>query len=372
MIKPFRIDIPQADLDDLNDRLRGTRWPKELPGIGWERGTDISYLKGLADYWLNEYDWRAQEAALNAYPQFTTEIEGENLHFMHIKSPVNDAFPLLLLHGWPGSIVEFTKVIGPLTEAGFELVIPSLPGFGLSGPVKSLGWHTGRVADAMKELMSRLGFERYGVQGGDWGAVIAPELGARDADHIVGVHVNAASVGFIPFGPVDDEVTAKLSEAEKARLAKLGWFMEEGNGYFQLMGTRPQSLAFGLADSPIGQLAWIAEKFKEWTNASSETPEDAVGRDHLLTNVMLYWLTDTANSSSQIYYENMHSGEWPRQSPVPTGVAVFAEDVSQRFAAEQLYNIVHWSEFDAGGHFAALETPDLLVEDVKKFFATVR
>lgn len=371
-IQPFKIEIPQADLDDLRDRLLRTRWLRELPGTGWSRGADLGYLKGLAEYWRDGYDWRAQEAKLNAYPQFTTEIDGQKIHFLQVKSAEANSFPLLLLHGWPGSFVEFLDVIGPLTEAGFDLVIPSLPGFGFSGPTSTPGWNTGRVAEAMKVLMSGLGYDRYGVQGGDWGAVVAPELGARDAEHVVGVHVNAATVGFIPFGGVDEETTAKLTDGEKVRLARLENFSKEGMGYFQIMASRPQTLSFGLADSPVGQLAWITEKFKEWTNSGKELPEDAVGRDHLLTNVMVYWLTETANSSSQIYYEMMHSGEWPRPSQVPTGVANFGEDVAQRFAADQLYNIVHWSEFETGGHFAAMETPDLLVADIREFFSSLR
>jgi pimeloyl-ACP methyl ester carboxylesterase len=381
-IQPFRIDIPQADLDDLRDRVARTRWPDELPGVGWSRGVPLAYLRELAEYWRTAYDWRRQEAMLNEHPQFTTTIDGANVHFLHVRSPEPAALPLVLTHGWPGSIVEFLDVIGPLSDPrahggdaadAFHLVIPSIPGYGFSGPTRDAGWTADRVARAWVELLRRLGYDRYGVQGGDWGALISPAVGRADPDHVVGVHVNAATFGFIPFGPVEPEELATFSEAEKARVARLGAFLGDGNGYFQIQATRPQTLAYGLADSPAGQLAWIVEKFKEWTGAAADRPEEAVDRDRLLTNVMLYWLTDTAGSSARLYYENMHSASWG-QAPAttPTGVAVFAEDVAIRRYAERANNIVHWSDFDTGGHFAAMETPDLLVEDVRTFFRKLR
>jgi pimeloyl-ACP methyl ester carboxylesterase len=382
-IRPFRIDVPQADLDDLRDRLARTRWPDELPGVGWSRGVPLGYLRELAGYWRDGYDWRRHEAALNQHPQFTTTIDGATIHFLHVRSAEPDALPLILTHGWPGSIVEFLDVIGPLADPrghggdpadAFHLVIPSIPGFGLSGPTTEAGWTTDRVAAAWAELMARLGYERYGAQGGDWGAFVAPELGRVDPDHVVGVHVNAATFGFIPFGPVDPEEQATFTDAEKVRLERLNRFLSDQNGYFQIQATRPQTLAYALTDSPVGQLAWIVEKFKEWTDTSAELPEDAVDRDHLLTNVMLYWLTGTANSSARMYYENMHAtGSWGKPpSATPTGVAVFAQDVAIRRYAEQGNNIVHWSEFDRGGHFAAMEAPDLLVGDVRAFFRGLR
>jgi pimeloyl-ACP methyl ester carboxylesterase len=381
MIRPFRIDIPQADLDDLRDRLARTRWPEELPGAGWTRGVPLGYLKDLAGYWLTKYDWRKQEATLNELPQFTTEIDGTQVHFLHVSSPESGALPLILTHGWPGSIVEFLKVIGPLTDPrahggdpadAFHLVIPSLPGFGLSGPTREAGWSSDRTAKAWAELMSRLGYDRYGAQGGDLGAFVAPELGRIAPDHVVGVHVNAATFGFIPFGPVDPDDLATFTEAEKARLERLNKFMSDGNGYFQIQATRPQTLAYGLTDSPVGQLAWIVEKFKEWSHAV-EVPEDAVDRDLILTNVMLYWLTRTGASSAQMYYENMHTNSWGKQpGKAPTGVAVFAEDIAIRRYGEYGNNIVHWSEFESGGHFAAMDAPDLLVKDVRTFFRGLR
>ena len=377
-IRPFRIDIPPRDLNDLHDRLSRTRFPDELPGVGWSRGVPLDYLKELAEYWRTTYDWRKHEAKLNEFPQFTTQIDGQNIHFLHVRSPEPDAVPLMLIHGWPGSIVEFLEVIGPLTDPSshdgdptdaFHLVIPSLPGHGFSGPLSAPGWTHGRMAKALTELMARLGYERYGIQGGDAGAFIAPEMGRLDTDHVIGVHVNAL-VTFPSAG--DPAEMADLTEAEQERLGRLQHFREEMMGYVQIQGTRPQTLAYGLADSPTGQLAWIVEKFKEWTDSAAELPEDAVDRDHILTDVSVYWFTSTAGSSANLYYESAHDpSAWaPKErSPVPTGVAVFTSlDVAIRRFAEQGNTIVHWSEFDRGGHFAAMEAPDLLVGDVRTFF----
>jgi epoxide hydrolase len=380
-IRPFRVNIPQADLDDLADRLDRTRWPSEIPGVGWSRGVPLGYLKELTEYWRVSYDWRKHEAELNEHPQFTATIDGQNIHFLHVRSPEPDAFPLILSHGWPGSVVEFLDVIGPLSNPkahggdaadAFHLVIPSLPGFGFSGPTREPGWDSNRIARAFAELMSRLGYERYGAQGGDFGAFISPDLGRVDADHVAGVHVNAATMGFIPFGEVEEATLVEFSDAEKIRFERMNRYLSEGNAYFQIQGTRPQTIAYGLTDSPVGQLAWIVEKFKEWTHPSDELPEKAIDRDRMLTNVMLYWLTATGASSAQLYYESMHSQNWPTPSTVPTGVAVFAEDIPIRRFAEQGNNIVHWSEFDRGGHFAAMEAPDLLVGDIREFFRVIR
>jgi pimeloyl-ACP methyl ester carboxylesterase len=352
-----------------------------MPGAGWSRGVPLGYLRDLADYWLTTYDWRKQEAKLNELPQFTTQIDSTPVHFLHVRSPESGALPLILTHGWPGSIVEFLRVIGPLTDPrthggdradAFHLVIPSLPGYGFSGPTHEAGWTTARIAKAWAELMHRLGYERYGAQGGDWGAFVSPELGRIAPDQVLGVHVNAATIGFIPFGPVDAGDLATFTDAEKVRLERLNKFMSEGNGYFQIQATRPQTLAYGLTDSPVGQLAWIVEKFKEWSHAVA-SPEDAIDRDLMLTNVMLYWLTRTAASSGRLYYENMHANSWGQQpGKTPTGVAVFAEDVAIRRYAEYGNRIVHWSEFETGGHFAAMDSPDLLVQDVRTFFRGLR
>jgi pimeloyl-ACP methyl ester carboxylesterase len=379
-IRPFQIEIPQADLDDLRDRLARTRWPGQLPGIGWERGVPVAYLKDLTGYWATGYDWRKHEAALNEYPQFTTVIDGQTIHFLHVRSPEPDAFPVVMTHGWPGSFVEFLDVIGPLTDPrahggdpadAFHLVIPSIPGFTFTGPTSEPGWNSRRIATAFAELMRRLGYSRYGAQGGDFGAFISPDLGRVDPDRVAGVHVNAATMGFIPFGPIGEAERAQLTDLEKERLDRIDRFLTDRNGYFQVQATRPQTLAYGLTDSPAGQLAWIVEKFKELTHVG-ELPEDAVDRDRILTNVMLYWLTGTAGSSANLYYEQMHGATWPTPSTVPTGVVVSAEDVAIRRYAEPTNNVVHWTDLDSGGHFLALEAPDLLTADVRTFFRLVR
>jgi epoxide hydrolase len=292
-IRPFRVDMPQADLDDLHRRLDTTRWPDELPGVGWRYGVPLGYLQELTEHWRNTYDWRTHEKQLNELPQFTTEIDGQNVHFVHVHSPEPNALPLVLTHGWPGSIVEFLDVIGPLTDPeahggdpadAFHLVIPSLPGFGFSGPTRDTGWHTRRIATTWAELMRRLGYDRYGAQGGDWGAAITPDLGRVDAEHVVGLHVNAATVGFIPFSQPDE---AQLTEVERARWARQQLFTTDGNAYLQLQATRPQTLAYSLTDSPVGQLAWIIEKFKEWTHPVETLPDQIIDRDRLHTNVMI-------------------------------------------------------------------------------------
>ncbi len=380
LIQPFKIAVPETDLRDLRDRLARTRWPDALPDVGWDYGIPADYLRELADYWRNRYDWRAQEAQLNRYPQFTTTIDGQRIHFLHVRSPRDDALPMAMTHGWPGSIAEFLEVIAPLTDPqahggtatdAFHLVIPSLPGFGFSGPTHEKDWNFARVAAAWATLMDRLGYPRYGAQGGDWGALVSPDLAYVDPEHVVGIHVNAATVGFIPWGEVDAAEVETFKETEKASLARLKKFLSEGNAYFQVQATRPQTLAYSLNDSPAGQLTWMVDKFHEWTHGPMEK---AVGRDKILANVMFYWLTGTGGSSARSYYENMHMApNWGRQpSRVPVGVAHFAEDVAIRRYGEKTYNIVHWSDFDRGGHFAAMEAPDLFVKDVREFFRPLR
>ncbi|MEE6261465.1 epoxide hydrolase family protein [Plantactinospora sonchi] len=385
---PFRVDIPQRDLDDLYERLDRTRWPDQLSGVGWEYGIPLDYLMDLARYWRYEYDWRAAEARLNEWPQFITAIDGADIHFAHIRSPEPGATPLLITHGWPGSIVEFVEVAGPLTDPlnhggdpsdAFHLVVPSIPGFGFSGPTRETGWEYRRVAAAFAELMRRLGYQRYGVQGGDWGSVISRELGRTRTDDVIGVHLNLLPGSSVTEEP-DAAQLAMLGPAERERTLA-SWrrtqqWDRDRAGYAAIQSTRPQTLAYGLTDSPVGQLAWIAEKFKEWTDSSTR-PEDAVDRDHLLTNVMLYWLTGTAGSSARIYYERAHSDYWgspPESSSAPTALAAFPQDnfIPLRHIAERTNNIVRWTEFDRGGHFAAMEAPDLLIADIRAFFRQLR
>ncbi|GIH96353.1 epoxide hydrolase family protein [Planobispora siamensis] len=376
-LRPFRIAVPQADLDDLRTRLARTRWPEDGPVGDWSHGVPVGYLRRLAEYWRTGYDWRVHEAALNRFPQVTTVIDGERLHAVHARSPEPEALPLIMSHGWPGSIVEFMKVIGPLTDPrshggdpadAFHVVAPSLPGFAFSGPTRSTGWSLRRIARAWQEWMRRLGYGRYGAQGGDTGSLISPVLGRVAPGEVVGVHVNGA-LGYPRGGP---DAYPGLNEAEQARM-RLYTDTGDRSGYAAIQSTRPQTLAYGLHDSPAGQLAWIVEKFKEWTDPARELPHDAVDRDQLLTNVSLYWLTGTAGSSARLYKDGAMDWSQPLgRSQVPTGVAVFPGDAGIRRVAEQDDNVVHWSEFDRGGHFAAMEAPDLLVADIRTFFRPLR
>ena len=379
-IRPYRINVPQADIDDLRDRLARTRWAPGLPGTGWERGVPAAYLRELAAYWAGGYDWRAHEAALNAIPQFITTIDGAGVHFLHVRSAEPDATPLMLLHGWPGSVVEFLDVIGPLTDPAahggdpadaFHLVIPSLPGYGFSGPLTEIGWTDGRAATALTELLARLGYQRYGVQGGDVGALIGPLMGRAAPDRVIGVHVNA----LVTFPTGDPADMAAMTDADRGRLAAMQAWQERSSAYMQVQGTRPQTIAQSLTDSPSGLLAWIVEKFREWTDPAAQRPEDAVDRDRILTDVSIYWFTATAGSAAHTYYERFNDPAMraPRErSAVPTAVAVFTTDVSVRPFADKVSNVVRWTEFDRGGHFAALEAPDLLTADVREFFRSLR
>ena len=383
-IQPFRIDIPQSDLDDLRDRLAHTRWPDELPGFGWRRGVPLHYLKELAAYWRTGYDWREHEARLNELSQFITTIGGHTIHFLHVRSPAPDALPLIITHGWPGSVVEFLNVIGPLTDPrahggdpadAFHVVAPSLPGFGFSRPGQ--GWGVVWTARAFAELMHRLGYERYGAQGGDIGSAVSGMLGGLDPEHVVGVLVNTdalAAAAVLTFrGGGDDPLAAvAASDADRALVERMREFQAEGLGYIAIQSTRPQTLAYGLTDSPVGQLAWIVEKFQEWTDPAKALPEDAVDRDQLLTNVSLYWFTGTAASASRFGATDAER-EWDAPSATPQGWAVFGGggDIIRRLMDPE-HKIGHWSEFERGGHFAAMEVPDLFIGDVRAFFRRFR
>jgi pimeloyl-ACP methyl ester carboxylesterase len=396
LIRPFRIEISQSDIDDLNDRLARTRWFDDLPGVAWSRGVPTSYLGELAEYWRTGFDWRAWEARLNELPQFVTEIDGQTIHFVHVRSPEPDALPLVLTHGWPSSFVEFLDVVGPLTDPrshggdpadAFHVVIPSLPGFGFSTPLQETGWgNLFRVAAVWAELMSRLGYERFAAQGGDIGAGVTGMLAIIAPDRVVGAHTNGPSPGY-PFGPPLD--LDGLDGADRERAERFNEYQRDGLGYLHLQSTRPQTLAQLITDSPAGQLAWIVEKFKEWTDDAAALPEDAVDRDQLLANASIYWFSRAGASSAHITYEGMQafrefmeqhgasrdgdeSGTPMTELGVPTGAAVFAADMSIRSLIDPTGSISHWAEYDRGGHFPAMEVPDLLIADVRTFFGRLR
>ncbi|SHN38245.1 epoxide hydrolase family protein [Cryptosporangium aurantiacum] len=356
MITPFRIAIPQADLDDLTDRLARTRWPNEVADAGWDYGFPLARLQELAEYWRTGYDWRKHEAELNDLPHFTTEIDGQTIHFVHVRSPKPDALALILTHGWPGSFLEFLDLIEPLSQ-DHHLVIPSIPGYGFSGPTHERGWDITRIARAWAELMHRLGYQRYGAQGGDFGAGISLALGAVAPDHVVGVHVN-----YMPTRP-DPNADLELSATDEARLDKIRYLMANRPPYQALLAATPQTIGYALTDSPVGQLAWIAERFAQWTD-----PRSPVSDERMLTDISLYWLTATAASSSRLHHDAPRGAAVACE--VPVGVAVLTHDITQsvRPLAERLYDIRHWSEFERGGHFAAMEVPELLAADVHAFF----
>jgi pimeloyl-ACP methyl ester carboxylesterase len=367
-IRPFRIEVPEAILDDLRDRLTRTRWPDELPGVGDSYGVSLDLVKPLAERWRTGYDWRKWEAELNRHQQYTTTIDGQNVHFLHVRSPEANAFPLILTHGWPGSVVEFLDVIGPLSDPithaakpdeAFHLVIPSLPGYGFSGPTREIGWNRYRTAAAWAELMRRLGYDRYGAVGNDAGSMVNPELGRIDAEHVVGLHVT--QIFSFPSG--DPSEMADLTPEEQGQLATLQWFYENKFSFNQLMSQQPQTLAYALSDSPVGLLAWNAQLFGE-----------DLDDDFILTNVMLYWLTGTGGSAARLYYEDAHATQPTEPTTVPLGLAAFGGDFSgiRRFAERDHSNIVRWSTFDHGGHFAAHKAPDLLVGDIRSFFEPLR
>ncbi|MCE7012095.1 epoxide hydrolase [Kibdelosporangium philippinense] len=377
-ITPFRIDIPQSDLDDLTDRLDLTRWTSaQLPG--WDRGVPTEELKRLATYWANGFDWRAQEQKINAFPQFQTEIDGTNVHFLHVRSPEPDAFPLILTHGWPGTFVEYLGVIAALTDPrahggdpadAFHLVIPSIPGFPFSGPATDAGWNDTRIAKAWAELMSRLGYERYGAAGNDAGSMITPVLARVAAEQVPAVHVT--QVFSFPSG--DPAEFDGFGPEEYGRLGFLQRFMDEHSGFNKLQSTRPETLAHALADSPVGQLAWVMDLIRGFGDHPAEM-DKALDDDFILTVASLYWFTNTAGSSARLYYENSHQGEGEpaARGTVPTGVAVFAHDFKAiRPFAERDHNIVHWSEFDRGGHYSGVDAPDLLTGDLRTCFRDYR
>ncbi|WP_194919787.1 epoxide hydrolase family protein [Catenulispora rubra] len=379
-MQPFRVEIPQADLDDLRRRLAAVRWPVGLPEAGWDRGVPPDYLRDLVRYWQTEYDWRAIETRLNRFPQYRDEIDGVGVHYLHVRSPEPDATPMLVTHGWPGSFLEFEEIIGPLTDPrahggdpadAFHLVIPAIPGFGFSGPHGLPGWTVQRTAAAWAELMERLGYDHYVAQGADFGAAVSMVLAHARPEQVSALHLNMLVI--LPSGEPGE--LDGLTEEEQHRLTLLDRFVAEFSGSMKLQSTRPHTIAYPLADSPVGQLAWIVEKFKDWAQAPN-VPEDAVDRDVLLTIASIYWFTNTAGSSAQFYFDNLpflpKAGVTGRLNPIsqPLGIAVYPGALFKpirRFVDRDFPTLVHWREHDRGGHFAALEEPDLFVEDLQAF-----
>jgi pimeloyl-ACP methyl ester carboxylesterase len=379
-LRPFRVAISDADLADLRERLHDARYADAIPDSGWSYGTDLSYLQELARYWADEFDWRAAEVRLNQWPQFLTTIDGEQIHTIHARSPEPNALPLVLSHGWPGSVSEFLDVIEPLRDPrahggdpadAFHVIVPSLPGYGFSGPTTQSGWHIGRIASAFGELMRRLGYDRYGVQGGDWGSMVSRLMAVNDPAHVFGVHVNM----MIAMPGDDPADMADLTELEQSQIERGQDYFTNGNGYVAIQSTRPQTLAYMLADSPVGLLSWIVEKFWAWTDNDGSV-ESALSRDAILTNVSIYWFTNTGGSSARLYRESIGSGavRVPPVTEVPLGVANFPKEIMgpRRRWVERENNLVHWTDMPRGGHFAAMEQPELLVDDIRTFFRPLR
>jgi pimeloyl-ACP methyl ester carboxylesterase len=382
-IRPFRIAIPQEELKDLQERIKGTRWPNEITDSNWDRGVPLAYAKKLADYWLNEFDWRKQESWLNNYDQFIAEIDGQPIHFFHIRSNEESAMPLMLLHGWPSSNIEFIKLIDalvdPVTHGGkaedaFHVILPTTPGFGLSSPVKE-HWDAMRTAKAYRQLMKDLGYQKWGVHGGDVGSDIAGEINHID-QNLVGVHVSTdmpAILWYATFTGNDPMKNPNFSEAEKQALQILMQKGAEDGGYLEIQRTRPSTIGYLLNDSPIGQLTWIAEKFKFWTDAGEKLPEETIDLDQMLTNISLYWFTKSGASAADFLCTNLHAQrDWGRPSLAPMGMAVFSAKSAARALQDPEKQMSHWSEFQEGGHFPAMETPELLVGDLRKFFHQLR
>jgi len=374
-IAPFRIAATDEQLDDLQRRLRATRWPERECVDDWSQGLPLAYAHEVASYWLQKYDWRAREERLNRFRQFKTEIDGLAIHFIHARSPHADATPLVITHGWPGSIVEFQKVIEPLTDPAahggdaadaFHVVCPSLPGYGFSDKPARTGWNVQRIANAWSELMPRLGYKRYAAQGGDWGAAVTTCIGIQDPAHCIGIHLN------MPLAQPDPSA-ADLTENEKAAVASLQYYNDWDSGYSKQQSTRPQTLGYGLSDSPVGQMAWILEKFWAWTDCDGH-PENVLTRDELLDNVMLYWLTASGASSARLYWESFR--KFPTDPvTIPAGCSIFPKEIirsSRRWAQKRYQNLVYFNELAKGGHFAAFEQPETFMREVRACFQQIR
>lgn len=378
--EPFCINVADSVLADLRERLERVRWPGEVPNSAWDYGTNLAYMKVLIDYWRTRYDWRAHERQLNHWQQFRVTIDGQRLHYIHERGKGPKPFPLIITHGWPGSIAEFMEIIGPLTDPAahggdpadaFDVIAPSLPGYGFSDPTHDRQVNIMRIAEWFAVLMNDvLGYTRYGAQGGDWGAMVTSRLGFADADHVAGIHLNM--VGVAPH-PVNRQ---NLSPAEQTFLKSMDKWRNEETGYQGIQGTKPQTLGYGLNDSPVGLCAWIVEKFRTWSDCNGNV-ENSYTKDQLLTNIMIYWVTQTINSSTRLYFEERHH-PWRMgkddKVTVPTAIALFPKEIATppREWAERAYNIQRWTPMPAGGHFAAMEKPKLLVDDVRAFFRELR
>ncbi len=374
-LTPFTVQIDDAVITDLKSRLHATRWPEQETVEDWSQGVPLSYQQRLMSYWADTYDHQRLANRLNAYDNFLTEVNGLDIHFLHVRSSHDNARPLLLSHGWPGSVVEFLKVIGPLSEPqnhgldasqAFHLVIPSLPGYGFSGKPTETGWSVEKMAETFALLMARLGYDRYLAQGGDWGSAITSAIGRQDPEHCMGIHLNMITV------PPDPNA-GDLTEQELSGLAGLAHYQEWDSGYSKQQATRPQTLSYGLADSPSGQAAWILEKYWSWTDCAGD-PENILSRDEMLDNIMVYWLNNASASSGRLYWHSFGKGPQPTQVHVPMGGTIFPKEIfrtSQRFAERMYTNIVYWNERAKGGHFAAFEQPQAYVEEVRACFALV-
>lgn len=378
-IEAFKIDVPAAEIDDLRQRLTNARWPESECVADWSQGVPITYHQEFCHYWANEYDWYATQSRLNAFPQFITNIEDLDIHFIHVKSSHENARPLIMTHGWPGSIVEFHKVISPLAEPtehggtaddAFHVVCPTLPGYGFSGKPAQTGWGVAKIAEAWDELMNRLGYEHYYAQGGDWGSAVTTAIGTQNKGSCIGIHVNMPSAG------PTEEALKDPTEADKIALAGAKFYQDSDSGYSKQQATRPQTLGYGLSDSPIGQSAWILEKFYQWTDCNGH-PENVLSRDELIDNIMFYWLTNSGASSARLYWESFNkafSGGSDNTIAVATGVSSFPKEIvrTPRAWAEKRYqNIQYWNDLEKGGHFAAFEQPELFVEEMRNWMRAV-
>jgi pimeloyl-ACP methyl ester carboxylesterase len=379
--EPFRIDVPETVVRDLRERLARTRFPDEIPSSGWTYGSNLDYLRELVAYWRERYDWRAEEARLNRFHHFRSRVGDLRIHYIHERGVGPKPMPLVITHGWPGSVAEFTEIIGPLTDPArhggdaadaFDVVAPSMPGYGFSDHATTPGMDAERIAGLWAELMAGLGYRRFGAQGGDWGSMVSTYLGMRHAAVVIGIHLNMV----IAFPPDRANPVEGLTQDEVVDLMSAQQFLKEETGYQRIQGTKPQTLGYALNDSPAGLAAWIVEKFRTWSDCDGDV-ERRFTKDQLLTNIMLYWVTESATSSCRLYFEMMHADKFPPTNvrvEVPTGCAIFEKEIIKppRKWVERMYKVTHWTRFPKGGHFAAMEEPAALVEDIRAFFRPLR